>query len=616
MPIAEMAKQTAGTDKAKNTSCSACSPAGSASARDALARRHPQEIREEGRRGRRGQRARLRRRASQYARGAPAARARGPSTPPDAMAGAQAAHRRQRHVRGRRDLRRLQFFGGYPITPSTEIMQFLGREIWKYGGTVLQAEDEIAGIGAVVGASFAGKKAMTATSGPGMSLKTEMLGLASIAELPLVCVNVQRGGPSTGMPTKSEQSDLFQAVFSAHGDVRAAGAGADQRRATRSASRSRRSTSPSSTRRRSSCSPTRRSRSARRPSTRSTRRASRSSSGARPTERRARGLRALPAHRVGHQPDQPSGHAGRQLPRRRASSTTSSGAPTASGEMHARMNEKRFRKLAPLKQRRDLFVIEGDADAPLGAGQLGQRRRRRAARRCELARAARACRSKLLVPQLLYPVAEEVYQRLLRVGAARAGRRAVAPGAALSHHPDVRGRAAPACSRWRAAARTRSSRDEVVERAARDGAGAAAAARARAEPRRLASEASHEHDHAPGRAVPGQGLQERPEADLVPRLRRLRRGAGASTARSRRSAGRRTRSPSSRASAARAASPATRPPTASTPCTAARCPSRRASSWPTRNCWCWSPAATATASRSAAATCRTPSAATSTSPTS
>ena len=84
---------------------------------------------------------------------------------------------------------------------------------------MLQAEDEIAGIGAAVGASFAGKKAMTATSGPGMSLKTEMLGLATIAELPLVCVNVQRGGPSTGMPTKSEQSDLFQAVFSAHGDV-------------------------------------------------------------------------------------------------------------------------------------------------------------------------------------------------------------------------------------------------------------------------------------------------------------------------------------------------------------------------------------------------------------
>ena len=112
-----------------------------------------------------------------------------------------------------------EFFGGYPITPSSEIMQFFGREVWKYGGVMIQCEDEIAGIGAVVGASFAGKKAMTATSGPGMSLKTEMLGLASIAELPLVCVNVQRGGPSTGLPTKSEQSDLFQACFSAHGDV-------------------------------------------------------------------------------------------------------------------------------------------------------------------------------------------------------------------------------------------------------------------------------------------------------------------------------------------------------------------------------------------------------------
>src|SRR5512136_3026854 len=109
-------------------------------------------------------------------------------------------------------------FGGYPITPSSEIMQFFGREVWKYGGTMLQCEDEIAGVGAVVGASFAGKKALTATSGPGMSLKTEMIGLATISELPLVVINVQRGGPSTGIPTKSEQSDLFQAVFSSHGD--------------------------------------------------------------------------------------------------------------------------------------------------------------------------------------------------------------------------------------------------------------------------------------------------------------------------------------------------------------------------------------------------------------
>jgi pyruvate/2-oxoacid:ferredoxin oxidoreductase alpha subunit len=115
------------------------------------------------------------------------------------------------------------FFGGYPITPSTEIMQFLSREIWGYGGVVLQCEDEIASIGAALGASFGGKKAMTATSGPDMSLKTEIMGLATIAELPLVIVNVQRGGPSTGMPTKAEQSDLFQAVFSAHGNPTSSG---------------------------------------------------------------------------------------------------------------------------------------------------------------------------------------------------------------------------------------------------------------------------------------------------------------------------------------------------------------------------------------------------------
>ena len=145
------------------------------------------------------------------------------------------------------------FFGGYPITPSTEIMQYLGREIWQRGCGV-PAEDEIAGVAAVVGASFAGKKAMTATSGPGMSLKTEVLGLASIAELPLVCVNVQRAGPSTGIPTKSEQADLFQAVFSAHGDVvRPVLAATDVR--TCSPRRSKPSTSRKNIKHPSSCSP-------------------------------------------------------------------------------------------------------------------------------------------------------------------------------------------------------------------------------------------------------------------------------------------------------------------------------------------------------------------------
>jgi 2-oxoglutarate ferredoxin oxidoreductase subunit alpha len=110
------------------------------------------------------------------------------------------------------------FLGGYPITPSSEIMQELSH--WKEHGVVtFQAEDEIAGIGSAIGAAYGGALAVTATSGPGMALKTEMLGLAVITELPLVIVNVQRGGPSTGMPTKTEQADLLMALFGRHGEA-------------------------------------------------------------------------------------------------------------------------------------------------------------------------------------------------------------------------------------------------------------------------------------------------------------------------------------------------------------------------------------------------------------
>jgi 2-oxoglutarate/2-oxoacid ferredoxin oxidoreductase subunit alpha len=113
----------------------------------------------------------------------------------------------------------LQCFFGYPITPASEIMEFLASELPATGGVVLQAEDEMAAIGMVLGASYAGRKAMTSSSGPGISLMTEMLGLASMAELPCVVVDVQRAGPSTGMPTKQEQGDLNLAVFGAHGEV-------------------------------------------------------------------------------------------------------------------------------------------------------------------------------------------------------------------------------------------------------------------------------------------------------------------------------------------------------------------------------------------------------------
>ena len=112
-----------------------------------------------------------------------------------------------------------RFFAGYPITPSSEILHYLGEWLPRLGGKCLQTEDELAAIGAVVGASFAGEKAMTATSGPGLSLMSEMLGLSSMAEIPAVIVNVQRGGPSTGIPTKSEQSDLWHSLYGSHGDT-------------------------------------------------------------------------------------------------------------------------------------------------------------------------------------------------------------------------------------------------------------------------------------------------------------------------------------------------------------------------------------------------------------
>ncbi len=110
------------------------------------------------------------------------------------------------------------FLGSYPITPATEILMELARHK-SLGAKVFQAEDEIAGICSAIGASFAGSMAVTTTSGPGLSLKAEALGLAVITELPLVIVDVQRAGPSTGMPTKSEQSDLLQALFGRNGEA-------------------------------------------------------------------------------------------------------------------------------------------------------------------------------------------------------------------------------------------------------------------------------------------------------------------------------------------------------------------------------------------------------------
>jgi len=109
------------------------------------------------------------------------------------------------------------FLGSYPITPASEIMQTLSK-YKRYGVKMFQAEDEIAGICTAIGAAFTGSLGATSTSGPGMALKTEAIGLAVMSELPLIIVNVQRGGPSTGLPTKTEQSDLFQAIYGRNGE--------------------------------------------------------------------------------------------------------------------------------------------------------------------------------------------------------------------------------------------------------------------------------------------------------------------------------------------------------------------------------------------------------------
>jgi 2-oxoglutarate ferredoxin oxidoreductase subunit alpha len=298
-----------------------------------------------------------------------------------------------------------EFFSGYPITPSSEVMQFLNRELWKFGGSMIQAEDEIAGIGAVVGASFAGKKALTATSGPGMSLKTEMLGLASIAELPLVCINVQRGGPSTGLPTKSEQSDLYQAVFSAHGDVvrpvLAPTSVADTFAITVEAFNIAEAyqtpvillSDQEIAQRKEVVDPI-------------------DPSQYEIIERKKPSEAELGNYsrfKVTESGISPISHPGMQGGNYLASGIehNDQGAPTAKGEVHARMNEKRIRKFSSLKQRRDLFLIEGDPDAKIGLISWGSVAG--VAREALETARERGMKVKLLIPLLLYPVAEEIY---------------------------------------------------------------------------------------------------------------------------------------------------------------------------------------------------------------
>jgi 2-oxoglutarate ferredoxin oxidoreductase subunit alpha len=111
-----------------------------------------------------------------------------------------------------------RFFAGYPITPSTEIIELLSKEMQQVGGAFIQMEDEIASACAIIGARWGGKKAMTATSGPGFTLMQEAIGYGVVTETPVVIINIQRGGPSTGQPTMSSQHDIYQARYGSHGD--------------------------------------------------------------------------------------------------------------------------------------------------------------------------------------------------------------------------------------------------------------------------------------------------------------------------------------------------------------------------------------------------------------
>jgi 2-oxoglutarate ferredoxin oxidoreductase subunit alpha len=112
----------------------------------------------------------------------------------------------------------LKFFAGYPITPSTEIAEGLSSRLPQVGGEFLQMEDEIACVSAIIGASWGGAKSMTATSGPGFSLMQEAVGYAAMTETPIVIVNVMRGGPSTGQPTRASQGDVMATKYGSHGD--------------------------------------------------------------------------------------------------------------------------------------------------------------------------------------------------------------------------------------------------------------------------------------------------------------------------------------------------------------------------------------------------------------
>ncbi len=403
VPIGDLAKQGAGTDKAKNTVVLGLIAGWFGIARESILRGLQKKFMKKG-----PELVAANERAfvlgEQFAKEHPLATPRHMEKPP--------SHSGSKMLTDGNDLcaasaifAGCEFFGGYPITPSTEIMQYFTREVWKYNGAVIQAEDEIAGIGAALGASFAGKKSMTATSGPGLALKTEIMGLASIAEIPLVIVDVQRGGPSTGLPTKPEQSDLYAACFSAHGDVLrpvlAPTSVADTVDVTIEAFNiAERYQTPvlilsdqEVAQRKETVDPIDVSR-------------FHIENRKVPT---ASELTDYARFRYSEDNISPISHPGMLGGNYQGAGIEHNeyGNPTASGKVHAEMNAKRFRKLDPLKQRRDLFHTFGNPEAPIAMISWGS--------------IAGVCREafdravgegidvKLLVPWLMFPIAEQVY---------------------------------------------------------------------------------------------------------------------------------------------------------------------------------------------------------------
>ncbi|MCB1179463.1 MAG: 2-oxoacid:acceptor oxidoreductase subunit alpha [Leptospiraceae bacterium] len=298
-----------------------------------------------------------------------------------------------------------QFFGGYPITPSSEIMHFHSREIWRYGGTMIQCEDEIASIGSAIGASFAGKKAMTATSGPGMALKSEFMGLATMTELPLVIVNVQRVGPSTGIPTKSEQSDLFQAAFSAAGDsvrpilaplnvedmfgVTVEAFNIAEKYQTPVIILSDQELSQ----RKETFNPI-------------------------DTSKFIIENRKLPTtddlvdykrYKMTDDFISPISYPGLEGGNYLASGLEHNelGSPASKGEIHTKLNEKRTLKLNPLKDRKDLFLIRGDIDAKIGIISWGTVAG--VAIEAQEILEKHNIKTKLIIPKLIYPISEKIF---------------------------------------------------------------------------------------------------------------------------------------------------------------------------------------------------------------